>query len=404
MSERNLLCSLIRSRSAYDRVAKLVTDKELTAHGRAVLQAVAQYYERDGEAKEVDPELLKNEIQRGVQGKNKETMARVVEAILEADVSPANVVHDYIKLKQENVGNEIATALAAGSNPDKVLPMIAEYERWAAADEVDEGGEVVAKGLSVAELCKHEDPTNLIKVLPVGLNERIEGGVRAGHHLLFFARPESGKTLFLLNAVAGFLRQNKTVLYIGNEDPMYDVILRLVCRLTGWPKSRVLEQYNEADTLARESGYDNLVFAALAPGTFAEIERLVLEWKPDVVVIDQLRNVQVGEDNFVRQLEKAATFARNLAKRHKVVVLSSTQAGESASGKAVLDMGDVDSSNTGIPAQCDIMVGIGGTHDDHLANRRVLSLCKNKRGGDHTFFPVKIDPLTSKVKTLESND
>ena len=166
--------------------------------------------------------------------------------------------------------------------------MIAEYERWAAADEVDEGGEVVAKGLSVAELCKHEDPTNLIKVLPVGLNERIEGGVRAGHHLLFFARPESGKTLFLLNAVAGFLRQNKTVLYIGNEDPMYDVILRLVCRLTGWPKSRVLEQYNEADTLARESGYDNLVFAALAPGTFAEIERLVLEWKPDVVVIDQV--------------------------------------------------------------------------------------------------------------------
>jgi RecA-family ATPase len=158
-----------------------------------------------------------------------------------------------------------------------------------------------------------------------------------------------------------------------------------------------MEDPEGADALAREMGYDNLVLASLTPGTPKEIERLIIDHKPDVVVMDQLRNLLVGEENFTRSLERSAQIVRALGKKHNALVLSVTQAGDSASGKSILDMGDVDSSNTGIPAQADVMIGIGMSRDDELQGRRVLSLPKNKAGGNHDSFPVRVDLARSRV-------
>jgi hypothetical protein len=107
------------------------------------------------------------------------------------------------------------------------------------------------------------------------------------------------------------------------------------------------------------------------------------------------------EDSLTRQLEKAAMAARNLGKKHGAMVMSVTQAGDSASGKAILEMGDVDSSNTGIPAQADVMVGIGASMEDIEMGRRVISLPKNKRSGQHGYFPVRVDPTRSRILGME---
>ena len=94
------------------------------------------------------------------------------------------------------------------------------------------------------------------------------------------------------------------------------------------------------------------------------------------------------------QLEAAATFARNMAIKHKMVSISATQAGDSARNKAILDMGDVDYSNTGIPAQADLMIGIGGTEEQESSGIRVLSLCKNKITGQHDNWPVRLNAVS----------
>ena len=62
-------------------------------------------------------------------------------------------------------------------------------------------------------------------------------------------------------------------------------------------------------------------------------------------------------------------------------------------------MGDVDNSNTGIPAQADVMIGIGATSEDESQGRRVLSLPKNKRSGNHEYFAVNVDPQLSRVRS-----
>ena len=160
-----------------------------------------------------------------------------------------------------------------------------------------------------------------------------------------------------------------------------------------------MEDPDRAEAVAKENGYDLAVFAGLSPGPLAEVEALVVEHEPKVLIVDQLRNLNVGEDNFVRALEKAAMGVRTIGKRHGVVVLSATQAGDSASGRSVLDMGDVDNSNTGIPAQADVLLGLGMSPDDEVRGFRVLSLCKNKPGSNHDYFPVFVEPAKSKMRS-----
>ena len=115
------------------------------------------------------------------------------------------------------------------------------------------------------------------------------------------------------------------------------------------------------------------------------------------MVIDQLRNIDVDSENRTQALEKAATEARNTAKKFDIPVISVTQAGDSASGRTILSRGDIDGSNVGMPATADLMLGIGCTMEMEQRNMRVLSFPKNKISGRHEPINITIDPLLSRV-------
>lgn len=236
--------------------------------------------------------------------------------------------------------------------------------------------------------------------MPMALNDRLGGGLKKGNHVVAFGRPEAGKSAFAINAACGFARQGFKGIYFINEDRVEDILLRCVSNLTGIQKFELSDRCVEATDLAHENGYGNIICISASPGTLDQIERLVDRYTPDWMVIDQLRNVQIKEDNRVVQLEKAATGIRNIAKMYNVATVSVTQAGDSASGKAILDMSDIDSSKTGIPAQADLMVGIGVTDELEMQGKRYLSLPKNKLGGRHESFPVNIDILLSRYTSV----
>ena len=80
--------------------------------------------------------------------------------------------------------------------------------------------------------------------------------------------------------------------------------------------------------------------------------------------------------------------------------MSVTQAGDSAENKAVLSMGDVDFSNTGIPSQADLMIGMGANYEHQKAGEIVISLPKNKISGKHEYFACMVDPQLSKITSI----
>ena len=400
MGERRLLASCLQSRSAFDNVADHITREDLTEQGQMLLAHLTRFYERDPKTVVADPELVLASICRELPNpKHHQVFKDMVAALSSLETSPENVVADYLAVKREKVGNTLASALAAGRPPDVVGPLVERYSELLESELSPDKEETrVLVGASVKDLVAARNRDGgLIRLFPNSLNERLDGGLLRGHHVVIFARPEVGKTTFVVNCNRGFLRQQLKVLYCGNEDPIEDVVLRHVSCLADMTKHEVIDDPEGADMLARENGYDNLVLASMTPGTPKEIEALVIEHKPDVIVVDQLRNLMVGEENFTRQLERAAQAVRAIGKKHNCLVLSVTQAGDSASGKSILDMGDVDSSNTGIPAQADVMIGICMSRDDEIQGRRVLSLPKNKAGGNHDSFPVRVDLAKSRV-------
>lgn len=401
MSERKLLASCMASRDAFETIQDHLKREDLSEQSDLIMRAVRDYYQRDPDVQRCDPDLLINEISRGLSNpKHKEMFDQLVRAFASEDVSPANVVHDFIEVKREAAGARLASALAAGKQSDKVRPLVEEYQRWDAASDLEPGGTEILRGVTASDLTARIDETGLIKIWPKSLNDRLDGGLLRGHHVLIFARPEMGKTMMVVNMMAGFCAQGLRTLYVGNEEPIQDTQLRVLSRLSGLTKAEILEDPEFCDQICAEKGYDLIAFAEAAPGTPRQIQEMLDEVKPDVLIIDQLRNLNVHEEHFVQKLEKAATAARNLGKSNNVLVVSITQAGDSASGKGPLDMGDVDSSNTGIPAQVDVMVGLGATHEDEQGFRRIISLPKNKRSGRHEYFPVRIEPQISNIRSV----
>lgn len=400
MATRNLLAALIKSREAYEQVQHGLDSINLAETERRVLAGVQAYYTRDAAAKHCDAELLANEVCRGLPNpKHQRLFRELVSSLAAADVSPANVVSDYVETQREAAGSKLATALAAGKSADEVRPLVEEYQQWATADGLDAGdkSEVVVALPARDLVARRTRRGGLVKIYPSSLNERLDGGLLPGQTFILFARPEVGKTAFAVNALAGFARQQLRALYVGNEDPLDEIVMRTIGRMSGLVKSEIIDDPDKAYDLAMSVGYEHLVFASLTPGTPGEVDALVREYKPQVVVIDQLRNMNVGEDNFVRALEKAAQGMRRTAKRSGLVGIGLTQAGDSASGKSVLDMGDVDNSNTGIPGACDVLAGFGMSAEDEARGLRVFSLCKNKAGGNHDFWPVRIDTKRSRL-------
>lgn len=400
MREKHVLSSCIADRGAFTRVANHVEREDFSEQGWIVWGGICEYYDADAGCRSVDSEILADNVARTVAADKHKTMFRnLVHGLAAFESSPANVVADLIATKREVKGLQLAAALPDGENVGRLLD---EYEYLLEATELDEEEQEDARvGMSVENLIATGfNKDNMIQVSPGALNERLDGGLKPGHHIVLFARPEMGKTMMTIEMMAGFADQGLTVLYIGNEDPLDDINMRLVNRLSNMTKLEVINQPREADRLAREAGYENIVLKSLAPGTPREITSLLEKYTPHVLVLDQLRNLNMHQDNYVLKMEQAATQARTWAKRYSCVVVSVTQAGDSASGKAVLDLGDVDYSNTGIPAQADVMIGLGA-NDNHARNGEiVLSLPKNKVSGRHEYFVCSVEPQYSRVLSI----
>ena len=398
---RSLLAAALQSRDAYE----LIRISEEAEHFKDMLEpayaAVASFYEADPAAKSADAALLVAGLTTSVRNpKHRKAIATILQECAEANVSQENIRRYLEAAARERVGDALSAALATRRPAADVAALIEQYTNLG-----DIYGEKESDEIDFADLiARRADPRGRIVVTPRSLNERLGGGVLPGHNLTIFGRPESGKSALAISMACGFARRRARVLYAGNEDPVDDIALRAVCCLSGRTASEAAADPEGTAALARSAGGARLIFRDIAPGTLGELERLVRSHKPDVLILDQLRNIGTGRrdgrgDNYTQHLDAVAQGLRAIGKRYQIVTIGVTQAGDSARGKPVLDMGDVDSSNTGIPGAADVLIGVGVTDMLEGAGSRMLSLCKNKLTGRHEHFTVRIDPSRSTIRS-----
>lgn len=402
--EQPLLAASLRSRQDYELIKSYI-DMRTSTYSKPfqiIMGKVGEYYQRDGDAAHVEAPILLAQIQESIRNaKHVTRFTELIEESLATTGSDINVRAAILMSKQQEVGDKLSQALAMDSTAARVDDLIKELSALRAMTSLDELSE---KGLEAfhdvdleAMIQKEYDPDSLIQLKPSPVNERLDGGLKGGDHVVLFGPVEVGKSAFSINANCGFARQGKRGLYVINEDRAESIIMRHVANLSGMSKYQIQADPRKAQTLANDAGFQNIIVLSASPGSPQQIAEAVEQYEPDTVIVDQLRNLKVKAESRVNQLEAAATAVREIGKKYKVVMVSVTQAGDSARDKLILDTGDVDFSNVGIPAQADVMVGIGMNAQYEAENLRHISMPKNKISGRHENFPVRIVPQLSRI-------
>lgn len=382
----------MQSREAYNKIARLVYPDEFSEVSSELWRRIDSYYTADPSAEHVELSLFCDIIKRELP-KQSDILVNEINSL--GSTSVPNLLAEIVKVKRKHAAQEIMNELAVNPHSTKVLDLM---DHFSDISEVEADDEVhPANEDAVSILQELSIPDNLIRIYPAVLNNDIDGGLIPGNHVLIFARPNIGKTMFVINLARGIARDGRRVLHLINEEPKKQVIQRYVSRFSGIEKHDVYTNIDHAVKVANDNGFGNLYVEDINPGTFHEIRGLIEKVKPDVVIIDQLRNVTMKDDNRVTALERLATEARNLCKKYGIVVVSVTQAGDSASNKLVLSDSDIDSSKTGIPAQCDLILGIGADDNQKAAHMRTVTIVKNKLAPYHNYYPVRVNENLSKI-------
>lgn len=395
--EQKLIAAVIKSRDAFDEVLSTQIDKDLSDQASVLWKLVKSYYGSDPEACYVDTDVLKSMISRE-QPKHKDMFVEYIDSL--GDVSINNVLKEAIALKLEATRHRLAQELTAGKDT-KVDLLLEQYNKLRLGELEEENGKTeIFVGTSLESILEDTSRVNRIGLLPSSLNNQLRGGVLRKHHVVVFAPTEMGKSLFGLNMTYGFVKQGLRVLYCGNEDPAKDMVRRFLWRLTGMTEDDMEKEPEKAKQLVqeRDAVYSNLIFAEMSPGSPREIEELVSEYKPDVLIVDQIRHLDMGDVSKVLQLEAAAAFMRRMGKTYNLVPVSFTQAADSATGKMLLGRGDIDFSNVGIPGTADLLLGIGATEEMEAHGERMISFVKNKVSGKKMPLKVWFDPYLTKVQ------
>lgn len=393
---------MLHSRDNFLLILSHIDLKQYSREFQLLVGYIKGYYERDDNARRVDRELFGHLIEAEVNNEKHTTrFLNIVDEALALDVSETNVKQVILLAKKNELGIALASAIANNKDHDHLVEEYRELLKLTELEELTEKGVEVYEFDSLADLISHEvDPTTRLKVYPERLGEDLEGGLRGSDHLTLMARPEMGKTGLILTMARGFAMHGHRGIIFNNEERIERLRMRALSCFTGMTAAEIKANPQAAMDIAEQMGYQNITFIGLSPGTLRQIEDFVEKYEVKWFVVDQLRNLFMKSENRTNQLEQAAQGIRNIAKKYNAVAISVTQAGDSAEGKAVLTMGDVDSSNTGIPGACDVLLGVGATAEQKEQGIRTLSLCKNKIGGIHSEFPVRFNPFISKYMSI----
>lgn len=397
--ENKLLSASIQSREAYDKIKDRIDQELSRPEAQLLMDLVGKFYSTDPKATAADTEFISAQIKLVYDSPKKvEEAQRLLGEAASTDVSIPNLTQLILESRKRDLAHKLAIAVT--NNEKNVPELIEEYQRLEEAAYVDDEDEVLHNYSAEQSIAEVLDSRNLIRLPTKALTDAVDGGVTEGTHIVVVARPEIGKTALCLSFARVFSHQGLPGLYFGNEDPIKRIAVRGQSSFSGMAKEEIVANPKELDKRLALTHWDQMRLIAVHPGSPREVRRYVKMYKPKWIVVDQIRNLHVRADTRVNQLEAAATEMRNIAGEFNLVCVSVTQAGDSAEGKLTLGMGDVDFSNTGIPATADLMVMMGANEQYLQQGYRQINLPKNKISGNHTYFRVKINPQLSRIEDV----
>ena len=326
-----------------------------------------------------------------------------IDDLKRAEAITSEVATDVIEsLWRREIGRDIANIGINMSEGDTsaLLKLQSLIEKISGSYMPDEFGEPTTD--NIYELLAETSDDNRWKFNIETLARHVYG-IGPAEFGIVFARPETGKSAFLISIIAGpggFCQQGAKVLYLGNEERTTRTKLRAIQACSGMTREQITENPDLAMS-KYQAIKDRLIMKDVQEWDLDTINAYCEKIKPDAVFIDQADKVTIsGQYNSSHErLRELYRSLRELAKRHDCALVGVSQASAEAEGKTRVDFSMLEGSKTGKAAEADLIIGIGKASsgdDNEPDNRRFINISKNKLSGFHGYVIAMIEPEVSR--------
>lgn len=404
-SEASIISACIADRTAYDVVVQLESNADLSPNGVVLFKFIAEYYKRDGKCQSVDVEVLLSTIETQ-KPMSCEKLAKVLDNLPEP--SPANLITLLTEQRLKRIAADMTAAFASGDT-EKAANLADEYndvyKLGVQSEETEDALFEVYQGTTMSELEEQKRKGGNLVLLPDILGH-IVYDLAYGDHICIFGMVNRGKSTVCAQIAGDFAYNDNIVLYIGNEDPAVRMVQRFICNMAACTVEEAREDEKGTTARAMAEGYGNIIFKHLPETRMGDIRRLIERFEPDVVIVDQARNVipDGKEKDGAAKMETIFHQLRMLYSKYGVLGVSVTQAGDKdAKGKPLdnkvkLEQNDIADSKYGVAATMDVMIGIGATKPMMDMKQLYLNVCKNKATLIHDGVICTIDSHIYQVR------
>jgi hypothetical protein len=230
---------------------------------------------------------------------------------------------------------------------------------------------------------------------PLGVLNRCIGGAEPSLGLII-ARPDTGKTSFILNCLAYWASQIKAtthnLLYCGNEEGVIGLKARMGVSLLGCDTLWAEENAKKFGIEVEKRGGNRVRFHGGVKST-RDVETLVKRYNPLVTVLDQLPKMVLpgNKDEGPKGIANVFGWFRDKANELQTCMFGVAQADVKAG--QWINMDNINGSKTDVPGELDWGIGIGMIDEVGMETARFVNIFKNKqkhgkKGRDEVRFNV----------------
>jgi len=230
-------------------------------------------------------------------------------------------------------------------------------------------------------------PAPKVYLTPYKVFNEKTGGLFDGELVIIGGRSGRGKTGFLCNFAMGFAEKGYSVAFLSLEMSAFSILARFfgaklsintrsfrMARLSDEEKGKVGQQVMDWSGL-RIFVEDRRITQ------LREIERIVRENKPEIVIIDYIQRLYSGRsENRNTELDYIVNRLKSLAVRQRCVVLAAAQLGRQAEGKESAQVSDLRDSGS-LEQTADIVVLMNPREDRSEEAVIQLDVAKSRNSG-----------------------
>lgn len=406
------LIKLFRTRENFEKYHHFVLKEAVLEETWIVLDGIKDHYKKHPASSEVDWPSFRSTflLTSGAKlGKVRTSMiANIIDAVI-ADPKPSEklneVIEYFVNVYHATRCQEHVDKIIGGKN----LPL---EDLTAILDQFEKDKALVSDE-NLEDILSFSDMAGVYDKLyrAGGLEWRLEdlnvtiGPPHPGDLIAITACPNVGKTRLITSEITHFLSQLKEderILFINNEETkesIWNAIYASYFNKTDDEIVRDMKKYDEK--WRKEVPRDKIAVFHKADAATWEIEKVIKAYKPHIVVYNQLYKVILRGHQKATEPEQYRlryNFGRVMADKYKHIAITAHQAGAVAAGEKIVTQEMMYGSKSGIPGECDVIIGVGKTYNPKEKEMRYLYIARNKLPSGPRTIPDKREDTLFSVK------